>query len=177
MINELEEGSSVLEMLDHDFEKKFKGSPVRILTCYESSPTPTVKKASDGSFKRDGDPVIMVTRARALLGYEDTKIGVYSDHSHIAKIDLGNSGPYLFIKQAIDRAILDNNEQLGSCDASAAPPVEDDETKIGLTPGRHRLLKNTEIDKDSMTALRRESSLCYPSPGGVPKLLNPSPFP
>ena len=46
MINELEEGSSVLEMLDHDFEKKFKGSAVRILTCYESSPTPTVKKVA-----------------------------------------------------------------------------------------------------------------------------------
>ena len=46
MINELEEGSSVLEMLDHDFEKKFKGSPIRILTCYESSPTPTFRQVA-----------------------------------------------------------------------------------------------------------------------------------
>ena len=43
MINELQEGSSVLEILDHDFEENFRRSPVRILTCYESSPTPTVK--------------------------------------------------------------------------------------------------------------------------------------
>ena len=47
MINELEEGSSVLEILDHDFEQKFKRSPVRILTCYESFPTPTVKKVAE----------------------------------------------------------------------------------------------------------------------------------
>ena len=118
----------------------------------------------------------MVTKARALLGYEDVKIGAYLDHSHIAKIDFGTSGPYLLIKQAIDRAILENNEQLGACDAPvrrktpAAPLLGDDMNKIGLTPklaglsGRHKLLNDTEMDKDFVTALCPESSPCRPSP-------------
>ena len=123
----------------------------------------------------------MVTKARALLGYEHTKIGVYLDHSHIAKIDFGTTGPYLLIKQAIDRAILDENEQqgyLGPGDAplrrsaSAAPLLGDHMTKIGLTPklaglsGRHESLNNTEADKDSETALLPVSSPCRPSPIG-----------
>ena len=120
----------------------------------------------------------MVTKARALLGYEDTKIGAYLDHSHIAKIDFGTSGPYLLIKQAIDRAILENNEQLGSCgallrrSAPAAPLLGDDMTKIGLTPqlaglsGRHELLNNTEMDKDSVKTFRPGYSPCLPSPVG-----------
>ena len=44
VISELKEGSSVLEILDHDFERYFRGSSVQILTCYESHKTPTVKK-------------------------------------------------------------------------------------------------------------------------------------
>ena len=44
MINELQEGSSVLGFLDHDFKQSFERFPAAILTCYESSPTPTVIK-------------------------------------------------------------------------------------------------------------------------------------
>ena len=44
MISELKEGSSVLEILDHDFEKYSRGANVQILSCYESYPTPTVEK-------------------------------------------------------------------------------------------------------------------------------------
>ncbi|KAL9069660.1 MAG: hypothetical protein Q9161_005360 [Pseudevernia consocians] len=190
MIDDLGEGSSILEILDHDFEEKFRRSPVQILTCYELSPTPTVKKYSDGSVKRDGDPVIMVTKARALLGYEDTKIGVYLDHSQIAKIDLE--------PLAIDRAILENSEQqryhgrfdiprsgdasLGRS-ASAAPLLGDDtKRKTGLTPGlaeppgRHESPNNTEGDKDSVTATGPRSSLYRPSPVGEDLPINSAIF-
>ena len=53
---------------------------------------------------------MMVTRARAHLGYEYSEIGVYSDHADIAKIDLSSKSPFWSIKQAIDRA-LDDSEQ------------------------------------------------------------------
>lgn len=143
MISELKEGSSVLEILDHDFEKYYRGSTVQILTCYESYPTPTVKmvgldlahvllaladfnrKSSDGSWKRDGDRVMMVTKAHAHLGYEDNEIGVYADHSKIAKIDISTTGPFLSIKQAIDRALLGNSEQRGSAGNLGVHPSSD----------------------------------------------------
>ena len=75
-------------------------------------------KCSDGSWKCDGDPVMMVTKARAHLGYEYSEIGVYSDHADIAKIDLSSKSPFWSIKQAIDRA-LDDSEQNESRGRSA----------------------------------------------------------
>ena len=113
--------------------------------------------------------MIMVTKTRALLGYEDTIIGVYMDHSQIAKIDLGTTGPYLLIKQAIDRAIL---EPLRSS-TPVAPLLGDDvKYKTRLTPelagpsGRHKSPNNTEGDNDSVTATGPGSSLRRPSPVG-----------
>lgn len=169
MISELKEGSSVLEILDHDFEKYFRRFPLQILTCYESYPTPTVKKvglnlahvlkvlansnckSSDGSWRRDGDRVMMVTKAHAHFGYEDNEIGVYSDHSKIAKIDTSTAGPFLSIKHAIGRALLGNREQQGSLgrsalhsssDAHLHPPLsaatllgKDERPTTRLTPG------------------------------------------
>ena len=68
---------------------------------------------------------MMVTKTRARLGYEDNEIGVYSDHSQIAKIDIGTTGPFLSIKQAIDRALSGNDEQQGSQERSALHPSSD----------------------------------------------------
>ena len=128
----------------------------------------------------------MVTKARALLGYEDTKIGAYLDHSHIAKIDLGTTGPYLLIKQAIDRAILENSEQQVSLGhfykprsgdaplrrtASATPLLGDNEEyKTMLIPqlarslGHCRILNETEGIKRLVTATGSGPLLCHPSP-------------
>ena len=54
---------------------------------------------------------MMVTKARAHLGYEYSEIGVYSDHTNMAKIDLSSQSPFWSIKQAIDRALSDVEEQ------------------------------------------------------------------
>ncbi|KAL9138152.1 MAG: hypothetical protein Q9175_000623 [Cornicularia normoerica] len=93
----------------------------------------------------------MVTKARAHLGYEDNEIGVYSDHSKIAKIDTSTAGPFLSMKHAIDRALLGNNDHQGSLgcsalhpssDAHSHPPLsaatlleKDERPTTGLTPG------------------------------------------
>ena len=61
---------------------------------------------------------MMVPKARAHLGYEYSEIGVYSDHSKIAKIDLSSKGPFLSIKHAIDRALLDDSNEQGSRERS-----------------------------------------------------------
>ena len=136
----------------------------------------------------------MVTKARALLGYEDKKIGVYLNHSQIAKVDFGTTGPYLLIKQAIDRAILENNEQqgpLGRFDiprsgdvplprsAYAVPLLGDGlNPKTGLIPelarlsGRNESPSNTEGDKDSLTATSLRSPSCRPNPVGEDSPIN-----
>ena len=62
---------------------------------------------------------MMVTKAHAHLGYEDNEIGVYSDHSKIAKIDISNTSPFLSIKQAIDQALSTAGKQQGSRGRSA----------------------------------------------------------
>ena len=110
----------------------------------------------------------MVTKARALLGYEDKKIGVYSDHSEIAKIDIGTTGPYLFIKQAIDEAIPEKIVQPGSFGLFAIHQAGD-----GLTPGLARpprpyeSLNGTEGDKDSFTAKNPRPTPCRRRPNHV----------
>ena len=75
----------------------------------------------------------MVTKTRARLGYEDNEIGVYSDHSQIAKIDIGTTGPFLSIKQAIDRALLGNSEQQGSQERLALHPSSDAHLRHSLS--------------------------------------------
>ena len=123
---------------------------------------------------------MMVTKARAHLGYEDNEIGVYSDHSKIAKIDISSTGPYLSIKQAIDRAILGNSVQKGSLghpamhlssdspvrrSVSAGPLLGDDEEpRTGLTPGlavplgRSKSMTDTEGKVGSVTVTGPKSS-------------------
>ena len=128
MIRDLEEGSNTLAMLDDDFKKYHQESSIHILSFYELYKTPTAHQvfflfkvplwlakfeyqSSDGSWKRDGVPKMMVTRDRAHLGYEDTILGVYANHSEIAKIDLSSNSQFLFIKQAIDQVLLKTSEQ------------------------------------------------------------------
>ncbi|CAD6579932.1 MAG: hypothetical protein ASARMPRED_009298 [Alectoria sarmentosa] len=111
MIRDLEEGSNTLAMLDDDFKKYHQESSIHILSFYELYKTPTAHQSSDGSWKRDGVPKMMVTRDRAHLGYEDTILGVYANHSEIAKIDLSSNSQFLFIKQTIDQVLLKTSEQ------------------------------------------------------------------
>ena len=113
IISGLKEGSSALEILDHDFEKRLqkvycsdfdllrvasdakghKGSSSPVTTF--STITDSSRKSPDGSLKRGGNLMMMVRKAHAHLGYEDNEIEVYSDHSKIAKIDISTTGPYL----------------------------------------------------------------------------------
>ena len=129
-------------MLDHDFEKRLqkvycsdfdllrvvsdanghKGSSSLVIIF--STITDSNRKSPDGSLKRDGKPIMMVTKAHAHLGYEDNEVEVYSDHSKIAKIGISTTGPYLSIKQAIDRAPLESSVQQGSLGHPKATPHE-----------------------------------------------------
>ena len=124
----------------------------------------------------------MVSMARALLGYEEKKIGVHLDHSQIAKIDMSTNGPFLFIKQAVARAILENSEQqepLGRVykprsggaplhRSESATPLsgDDEESKTGPIPGLAKPLDETDGGEEPVTTTGPEPSLCRSSPVG-----------
>lgn len=193
IISGLKEGSSVLEILDHDFEKRLQKADFDLLRVvsdangHNGSSSPVIifstitdsnRKSPDGSLKRGGNPTMMVTKAHTHLGYADNEIEVYSDHSKIARIDISTTGPYLSIKQAIDRAPLESSVQQGSPghpamhlssdplvrrSVSAGPLFGDDEeSRSGVTPGLAVLLGRSESLTDTQG---RTGSVTVAGPG------------
>ena len=136
----------------------------------------------------------MVSMAHALLGYEEKKIGVHLDHSQIAKIDMGTNGPFLFIKQAVARAILENSvqqEPLGRLykprsggahlhrNVSATPlSGDDEESKTGPIPGlakpleQYKIPNETDGSEEPVTTTGPGPSLCRSSHVGEDVLTN-----
>ncbi len=60
----------------------------------------------DGSWKRDGEPAMMVYQDSAQLNFPKEKmVSCHADHSQIAKLRRGESGAYPDIKRAIKQAL------------------------------------------------------------------------
>ena len=61
----------------------------------------------DGSWKREGEPEMMVYRGSAQLNFPKEKmVPCHADHSQIAKLRRGESGAYPDIKRAVKQALL-----------------------------------------------------------------------
>ena len=61
----------------------------------------------DGSWKREGEPEMMVYQDSAQLNFPKEKmVSCNADHSHIAKLRRGESGAYPDIKRTIKQALL-----------------------------------------------------------------------
>ncbi|KAK8255637.1 ankyrin repeat-containing domain protein [Phyllosticta capitalensis] len=88
MVTELKPGSPTLQKLNTGFKKI--AQDIDILTLYETRTTKTVV-LEDGSWKRTGNPVMMVDRDSATLFYPREKaIHAIANHSEIAKLKKGS---------------------------------------------------------------------------------------
>ncbi|KAL9069014.1 MAG: hypothetical protein Q9157_006304, partial [Trypethelium eluteriae] len=105
LIRELKPGSPTLKALNARFHRVADRVPI-IISCYEKLPTPTVQQEPDGSWKRTGPEVMMVSEdsARLYLSNE-ISISASSNHSDIAKISPGEAGIYHPLVQNIRLAL------------------------------------------------------------------------
>ncbi|KAL9090725.1 MAG: hypothetical protein Q9165_005213 [Trypethelium subeluteriae] len=93
LIRELKPGSPTLNSLNARFSRV--ANRVSIITCYEKLPTPTVQQEPNGSWKRSGPEVMMVSEDSALLYLpNEIRVSANSNHSDIAKIRPGETGIY-----------------------------------------------------------------------------------
>ena len=121
MIRELKSESPTLTDLNHRFAHV--GNDLDILTCYELSLTKTVIRVmtqmiesyllaeldiqmSDGSWKREGKPEMMVSHDSARLWYPREKaVACNSDHSQLARLKRSENGIYPSVRGAIKQAL------------------------------------------------------------------------
>ncbi|KAI9772824.1 MAG: hypothetical protein M1840_008706 [Geoglossum simile] len=106
LVRELKAGSPTLTELNDKF--RHIATDITILSCFESNPTKTAIEKPDGSWKREGNPVMMVPLDNARLFFpREICIDSYSDHSRIAKLRRSEAGIYPDIKSAIRQAVAD----------------------------------------------------------------------
>lgn len=148
MIRELRSESPTLTELNDKFRHVAK--EIDILTCYELSPTKTAIEVSfnygryrpstnnvqmpDGSWKREGPPIMMVSLDSARQWYpREELLPCNADHSQIAKLKRGENSIYPSVRWAIKKALLsagdlyseakgihhDENHHLGSVDEAS----------------------------------------------------------
>ena len=76
----------------------------------------------DGSWKREGEPEMMVLQDSAQLNLpKERMVSCYADHRQIAKLRRGESGAYPDIKRAIKQALLRVAEEQGNVGQSRLP--------------------------------------------------------
>ncbi|KAI9704499.1 MAG: hypothetical protein M1820_005573 [Bogoriella megaspora] len=93
LVAELERESPTITNLSSCFRQVVKNTP--ILTLYEMHLTPTVEQHPDGSWKKTGPPMMMVSKDSAVLSLpKETVVACQCDHSQIAKLRRGQSGHY-----------------------------------------------------------------------------------
>lgn len=104
IIRELKAESPTLTYLNINFCNVV--SDVQIVSVYEKQLTPTVIQLPDGSWKRDGPMVKMVSDDSARLFLPQEKpIAAHANHSEIAKITRGENSIYPLLKGHITSAI------------------------------------------------------------------------
>lgn len=121
MIRELKVESPTLTELNDKFRHVAKD--IDILTCYELSPTKTAIEVlldrakhrpftnciqmPDGTWKREGPPIMMVSLDSARQWYpREVLVPCNADHSQIAKLKRGESSIYPSVRWAIKKALL-----------------------------------------------------------------------
>lgn len=133
MIRELKSESPTLTELNDKFRHVAKD--IDILTCYELSPTKTAIEMPDGTWKREGPPIMMVSQDSAKQWYpREELLACNADHSQIAKLKRGENSIYPSVRWAIKKALLsagdlysdskeihhDESHHLGSVDEASA---------------------------------------------------------
>ena len=104
IVRELKAGSPTLTYLNENFRNVV--SDVQIVSVYEKRPTPTAIQLPDGSWKRHGPLVKMVSDDSARLYLPQEKaIPAHANHSEIAKITRGENSIYHLLKGHIMSAI------------------------------------------------------------------------
>ena len=121
MIRELKAESPTLTELNDKFRHVAKD--IDILTCYELSPTKTAievlldhakhrlftngAQMPDGTWKREGPPIMMVSLDSARQWYpREELVACNADHSQIAKLKRGENSIYPSVRWAIKKALL-----------------------------------------------------------------------
>lgn len=121
MIRELKAESPTLTELNDKFRHVAKD--IDILTCYELSPTKTAIEVlldhakrqlftngvqmPDGTWKREGPPIMMVSLDSARQWYpREELVACNADHSQIAKLKRGENSIYPSVRWAIKKALL-----------------------------------------------------------------------
>lgn len=96
LIGELGEGSTLVRSLSRRFPEHTKS--IKILTCHELLETPTMQY-SDGVWKRDGPPEMMVSESSACMFLpNEERLPIYANHSMIAKLSDSQGSEYHAIK-------------------------------------------------------------------------------
>lgn len=104
LIEELKPGSPVLEDMNYKF--KMISQSMKILSVFERLPTPSAIETSNGVWKREGAPVMMVERTNALLFWSnEDKVSSQTDHKNIAKLERTEGGTYTYVLTAITAAL------------------------------------------------------------------------
>jgi hypothetical protein len=91
-IEDMRPGSVTINHLD----KKFReiSTKIKILTIYETKPTPTAVRTKFGA-ERKGEPVMMVPEEKARLYFSNEEsLSFHRDHKGVAKLLHGEDGPY-----------------------------------------------------------------------------------
>ena len=107
IIRDLGAGSTVLSELSESWIQASKN--IKVVTCFELCVTPTARLAADeptSKPKRDGDPVMMVTRDSACFYTEnETRIPINHNHSMIAKLNNEPGSEYHAIARTLKRHV------------------------------------------------------------------------
>ena len=186
MIRELKSESPTLTELNDKF--RYVAKDIDILTCYELSPTKTAIEVfldyakpwvftdsvqmPDGTWKREGPPIMMVSLDSARQWYpREQLVACNEDHSQIAKLKRGENGIYPSIRWAIKKALLsagdlyseakgihhDGSGNLGSADEVSA-------MRRSLLQAKHR---QSPTPSDNPTADRAPEPSRSPSEDAI----------
>ena len=103
LIRELKSDSPTLTHLNKNFPNVV--SDIRIISCYEKHPTPTVVWRN-GKWERSGPKALMVSEGSAILHLPgEIQLAAFSNHSEIAKIMRVEGSIYHTLKGKIESAI------------------------------------------------------------------------
>lgn len=104
LIEELKPGSPFLDSLTFKFKRISLN--MKILSVYERQPTASAVETSKGVWKREGPPVMMVERDRALLFWpNEDEVSSQTDHKNISKLERTEGGTYGYVLTAIATAL------------------------------------------------------------------------
>lgn len=117
LIQDLRPGATKIRELGEKFMEAELSRRVRVISCAELRPTPTLVKVSKQEFKREGPRKIMVRQESAYLDFGaaiETKIPIDANHSQIAKLSSmgGDVSDYENVKKHMRDLVSQGLEQV-----------------------------------------------------------------